>query len=346
MKGNYYGTILLYKDEQAPTGCLLCHLPGAHGTFRQLPGAEIRRTGTKRRIFPAAFGPSGDLLGRGISLPVLSGLGQYHFFAGVYFEKGKIKEHQKALKARVEKLVRPAMKLSEWEKEKYVHDFICENVHYDKLKKSYSHEIIGPLGQGVGVCEGIAKSVKVLCDALGIWCMIAICGNNPEKGIKYRHTWNIVKIGGTYYHLDATFDNTLGKHSFGAKEIRYDYFNLDDKNIFRDHEPLIAPAPACTDGDHFYYKEKKMSFTKTEDVYKRSLQAAKKGKMLTFHWRGGYLTRAVLDELLDLIKKAGAEKGKVARIALNWPQAVLRLEYVEDGQENVTMEEANEGEQE
>ena len=268
------------------------------------------------------------------------------FLPEYIFEKGKIKEHQKALKARVEKLTRPAMKLSEWEKEKYVHDFICENVHYDKLKKSYSHEIIGPLGQGVGVCEGIAKSVKVLCDALGIWCMIAICGNNPEKGIKYRHTWNIVKIGGTYYHLDATFDNTLGKHSFGAKEIRYDYFNLDDKNIFRDHEPLIAPAPACTDGDHFYYKEKKMSFTKTEDVYKRSLQAAKKGKMLTFHWRGGYLTRAVLDELLDLIKKAGAEKGKVARIALNWPQAVLRLEYVEDGQENVTMEEANEGEQE
>ena len=268
------------------------------------------------------------------------------FLPEYIFEKGKIKEHQKALKARVVKLVRPAMKLSEWEKEKYVHDFICENVHYDKLKKSYSHEIIGPLGQGVGVCEGIANSVKVLCDALGIWCMIAICGNNPEKGIKYRHTWNIVKIGGTYYHLDATFDNTLGKHSFGAKEIRYDYFNLDDKNIFRDHEPLIAPAPACTDGDHFYYKEKKMSFTKTEDVYKRSLQAAKKGKMLTFHWRGGYLTRAVLDELLDLIKKAGAEKGKVARIALNWPQAVLRLEYVEDGQENVTMEEANEGEQE
>ena len=268
------------------------------------------------------------------------------FLPEYIFEKGKIKEHQKALKARVEKLVRPAMKLSEWEKEKYVHDFICENVHYDKLKKSYSHEIIGPLGQGVGVCEGIAKSVKVLCDALGIWCMIAICGNNPEKGIKYRHTWNIVKIGGTYYHLDATFDNTLGKHSFGAKEIRYDYFNLDDKNIFRAHEPLIAPAPACTDGDHFYYKEKKMSFTKTEDVYKRSLQAAKKGKMLTFHWRGGYLTRAVLDELLDLIKKAGTEKGKVARIALNWPQAVLRLEYVEDGQENVTMEEANEGEQE
>ena len=61
--------------------------------------------------------------------------------------------------------------------------------------------------------------------------MIALCGNNPEKGIKYRHTWNIVKIGKTYYHLDATFDNSLGKCSQTGEEIRYDYFNLDDRDI-------------------------------------------------------------------------------------------------------------------
>ena len=268
------------------------------------------------------------------------------FIPEYLFEKSKIKEHQKAMTARVDKLVRPSKNLSEWEKEKYVHDFICENVHYDKLKKSYSHEIIGPLGQGVGVCEGIAKSVKVLCDALGIWCMIAVCGNNPEKGIKYRHTWNIVRIGGNYYHLDATFDNTLGNDK---KEIRYDYFNLDDKSIFRDHEPLIAPAPKCEEGDHFYYKEKKLSFTKTEDVYRRALQTAKKGRVFTFHWRGGYLTKAVLEELLELIQKAGKEKQKNARISLNWSQAVLRFDYVEDHGEvepEVVVEEANEGEKE
>lgn len=134
------------------------------------------------------------------------------------FEKAKIKEHQKAMTARVEKITREAKTFSQWDKEKYIHDFLCENVHYDKLKKPYSHEIIGPLGHGVGVCEGIAKSVKVLCDALGIWCMIAVCGNNPEKGIKYRHTWNIVKIDGQYYHLDVTFDNTLGNYE--KKKIR------------------------------------------------------------------------------------------------------------------------------
>ena len=261
------------------------------------------------------------------------------------FEKNKIREHQKAMQSRVEKLARPAAKFTEWEKEKYIHDFICENIRYDKLKKPYSHEIIGPLGQGVGVCEGIAKSVKILCDTLGIWCMIALCGNNPEKGIKYRHTWNIVRINGQYYHLDATFDNSLGTDHHNS-EIRYDYFNLEDKSIFRDHEPLIAPAMKCTDGDHFYYKEKKLSFTKQEDVYKRSLQAAKKGKTLTFHWRGGYLTKEVLRELLDLIEKAGKERQKTALIKLNWPQAVLRVRYTDEAiQPIVTMEEANEGEE-
>lgn len=263
------------------------------------------------------------------------------------FDKNKIRKHQKALGARVDKLVRTAMKFSEWDKEKYVHDFICENIRYDKLKKPYSHEIIGPLGHGVGVCEGIAKSVKVLCDALGVWCIIAICENNPEKGIKYkyRHTWNIVRINGQYYHLDATFDNTLGKNEDGSTSIRYDYFNLDDKNIFRDHEPLIAPAPPCPDGNHFYYREKKLSFTKLEDVYKRALQAAKKGREFTFHWRGGYLTREVLADLVDQIQAAGKTRDKKAIITLNWPQAVLRFHFAEQQAEGkVFIEEVNEGE--
>ena len=257
------------------------------------------------------------------------------------FDKAKVKDHQKAMKARVEKLARPALKLKEREKEQYVHDFICENVRYDKLKKPYSHEIIGPLGQGVGVCEGIAKSVKILCDALGIWCIIAISDNNPEKKIKYRHAWNIVRVDGKYYHLDATFDNTLGRHEL----IRYDYFNLGDEHFFRDHEPVIYRVPACTDESSFYYKEKKLSFTKLEEAEKRAEQAAKKGKVFLFHWRGGYLTREVLKELLEALERAGKKKEKYARVSLNWPQAVLMVKYEDAAPaEQVTVEEANEGE--
>lgn len=252
------------------------------------------------------------------------------------FKKNKIKEHQIAMNARVEKLARVVKDKSDWEKELYIHDFICENVTYDKLKKQYSHEIIGPLGQGVGVCEGIAKAVKILCDKLSIPCIVVISENNPEKNIKYRHAWNVIRINGVWNHLDVTFDNTLGK-----KEVRYDYFNLDDASIFRDHEPLIYNSPVCSDGNHFYYKEKKLSFTKLEDVKKRCQQAIKKGKMLTFHWRGGYFTKAIVEELLEIIAKASREKNCYSQVSINWAQAVIRVKFIkEQGKDSVEIEDA------
>ena len=223
----------------------------------------------------------------------------------------------------------------------FIHDFICGNVRYDKLKKPYSHEITGPLEQGIGVCEGIAKTFKILCDALGIWCVMALSDNNPDKKIKYRHTWNIVRIGGQYYHIDSTFDNTLGK----PDSIRYDYFMLSDKQLFRDHEPVIYRMPACPDGDRFYYKEAGLSLTKTEDVRKKAAQAAKKGKELTFHWRGGYLTRDVLAELLGIIEEEAEKKERHARLSINRPQAVLRISFEKViPAEQIVLEEANEGE--
>jgi hypothetical protein len=240
----------------------------------------------------------------------------------------------------VEKLARVVKDKSDLEKELYIHDFMCENVTYDKLKKQYSHEILGPLGQGVGVCEGIAKSVKILCDQLSIPCIVVISENNPDKRIKYRHAWNVIRIKGVWYHLDATFNNSLGK-----KEVRYDYFNLDDKSIFKDHEPVIYKVPACNDGDHFYYKEKKLSFTKQEDVVKRCQQAIKKGNVLTFHWRGGYLTKAVIEELLHIIAGAANEKSRHSQVSINWLQAVIRVKFIQEQMENsVKMEDAYEEE--
>ncbi len=239
------------------------------------------------------------------------------------FDKKKIKMHQQAMKARVEKLARPAVKMNEMEKLQYVHDFICTGVTYDKLKKQYSHEIIGPLGQGVGVCEGIAKTVKMLCDALGIWCVIAIGEANREREIKYRHAWNIVRIGGTYYHLDATFDNSLSREEI----IRYDYYMLDDTRLFRDHEPLVWAVPSCSDGDSFYYRQKKLSFTKMEDVQKRAAQAVKKGKPLIFHWRGGGLSKDVFHELMKIIEYEAALKGLHSKVSVNVPQAVFYITF-------------------
>lgn len=347
----YYGR--LPKEEQAAYHAIRSGLEALAPSFA-VPRLEIRRLG--ELFFQLRLDRPEIFYATGFRCRACADASHVEFIPEYLFEKGKIREHQKALAARIEKLTRPAQKFTEREKEQYIHDFICENVRYDKLKKPYSHEIIGPLGQGVGVCEGIAKTVKALCDALGLWCIIAVSEANPGKQIKYRHAWNIVKLGKSYYHLDATFDNSLSRAgamdnlpiyggAAGGGPIRGDYLNLDDKRFFRDHEPVIWPVPACTDGDRFYYREKRLSFTKPEEAAGRALQAIRKKRPLVFHWRGGCLTRETLKTLLALLEEAARQKARHAHVRVNWPQAVLYVAFSEaQAGEAWVAEQANEGE--
>ncbi len=74
----------------------------------------------------------------------------------------------------------------------------------------------------------------------------------------------------------------------------------------------------------------------------------KKEKRLPFTGGAG-ISPGGLGELLEQISAAGRERGKSARVSVNWQQAVLRFDYVEAGsapEASVVMEEANEGEKE
>lgn len=257
------------------------------------------------------------------------------------FGKDKIKEHAKALDARIKKLVAKATDLNEMDRELYIHDFLVDNVKYDKLKKEYSHEIIGAFTNGVAVCEGIAKAFKVLCDELNIWCIVALSNNNLEKGIKYRHAWNVVKLGGKYYHIDATFDNTITRDGIN----RYDYVNLSDKQIFRDHESLVYKVPECADSDNNYYRVKKLSWTTLDEVRKRTTQAVKKGKSLVFHWRGGFLNKEIIHAMLAIFEEEANKKEKRPAVSINFSQAIIRVIFADGiGKEAYEIEEVNEGE--
>ena len=252
------------------------------------------------------------------------------------FDKAKIREHRQAILSRIARLARPLQGKTAREKAVAIHDFILENVRYDKLKKSYSHEIIGPLTQGVGVCEGMAKTVKALCDECGVECIVALSHDNPEKGVKYRHAWNVVKVDGKWYHMDATFDNSLQRG-----EKRYDYCLLDDRRLFRDHERLVLPLPACTDGDSFYYRS--LSFTKMEQVESRVRQALRKrAERFIFHWRGGGLNRAVVAEILTAAQAQAAAKGKAVQCALNVAQGVIQLDFTDQPAQDMTVQQPDE----
>ena len=187
------------------------------------------------------------------------------------------------------------------------------------------------------MCEGIAKTVKALCDAVGLPCIVALSEAAPEIGVRYRHTWNVVTVEGQRYHVDATFDNSLQR---GMK--RYDYFNLDDRHIFRDHQKLVLPLPECSGDKGYFYRS--LSFTKTEDVEKRVRQALrKKQEHFVFHWRGGGLNQEILRQLLEKCAGAAAERGKTVGCSLNRTQAVIQLDFSDAPAGEVLVEEPDEG---
>ena len=246
------------------------------------------------------------------------------------YEKSRVREQQRAVDARVTKLLRPVLQTGKEEQEQYIHSFIC-----------HSHEVTGPLTNGVGVCEGMAKTVKLLCDRLGIGCIVALCEADPEHGVKYRHAWNVVQVNGAWYHLDATFDNTLGACGAG----RFDYYNLCDEKIYRDHRASIYPLPACTDASGFYYRKAGLSVTKLEDAQKRMQQALRKKQThCVLHWRGGYLTREVLAQLLQIAQQAAAARHLQAACSVNLPQSVVCVQFGEKMDEKIREETADAGE--
>ena len=116
------------------------------------------------------------------------------------------------------------------ERELLVHDAFCGSVQYAD-DGDQSHSIVGPLLFKRGVCDGISKAVKVVLQETGI--KSHVISGMAQTGISHQnepHAWNIVQMNQDWYHLDVTFDNTLSN-----KSIRYDYFNVCDKELFKDH---------------------------------------------------------------------------------------------------------------
>lgn len=122
--------------------------------------------------------------------------------------------------------------MSEFEREKFMHDFVINNCIYKGTVASLSDgweyfSAYGSIVKGEAVCEGYAKSMQLLLNLSGIECM-TIRGDSEGVG----HMWNVVKIDDEWYHLDSTWDDTTN----GAI---YDFFNIDDEMIKTSH--TISP---------------------------------------------------------------------------------------------------------
>lgn len=117
-----------------------------------------------------------------------------------------------------------------------VHDYLVDTVEYDVNAGKNVYNIYGALVNKKAVCEGYARTYKLILDELGIPCIIA-CGMAKNSSGKIEsHAWNYVQIDGNWYAVDVTWDDPviIGNGNV-TDDIKYRYFLVGSDIFFEDH---------------------------------------------------------------------------------------------------------------
>ncbi len=123
------------------------------------------------------------------------------------FTLDEIKQMKEELKKEAERVVKTLNlnALSEYERVKAVNKYLCDLITYSAGDGPYmpiQHTPYGALINGDCVCEGYAKSAKLLFDMCGIEAYY-VTGDTSGGP----HGWNLVKVEGKYYQLDITWND-------------------------------------------------------------------------------------------------------------------------------------------
>lgn len=165
------------------------------------------------------------------------------------------KEQELCIKANaiISSIISPTM--SDYDKVKAIHDYICNNVAYTNEPNVDSQNAYGALINGYAVCGGYAEAYRLLVNLCDIDCMIILGNANGQY-----HSWNLVKLDNEWYHVDCTWDDIDYNHTFN-----YLYFLIDDTSIATVHnwnrdawvdQEITCKWPVCTStkyiGDYIY----------------------------------------------------------------------------------------------
>ncbi|MCR5656633.1 MAG: InlB B-repeat-containing protein [Butyrivibrio sp.] len=173
---------------------------------------------------------------------------------------------------------------SEFDKELAIHDALIEAVEYnhDAADNNRGHDVAhtayGAFVNNSPVCDGYSKAFKMLLNKAGIECHV-VAGLGGGGG----HAWNIVKIGGDYYEVDATWDDQTSADDSKYKVLLlHDYFNQTtadfESHLFdvpgwvanttkhiRNENYLGYLTPAIANGTEYSYKNVKKVYTVSFD---------------------------------------------------------------------------------
>lgn len=145
------------------------------------------------------------------------------------------------------KIITPEM--SDFKKELAIHDYIVLNTKYDidNYNKNTiphsSYNVQGVLIDGKAVCEGYAKTFKMLLDRVGIESMVI---SSPTMN----HAWNLVLLNGEYYHVDVTWNDPVPDRT---GKVRHMYFNVSDRKMMQgEHKWKLEDYPKATSENYSY----------------------------------------------------------------------------------------------
>lgn len=178
------------------------------------------------------------------------------FTPGYIYTESEISEIQNVMEAgfqEVSSLI-PA-DASDYEKVRIVYTYVIDNTQYQASDDDQS--IAGVFWKKEAVCAGYAGAVQYLLERIGVPCIYV---DGSTQGSTEGHAWNIVKLDGEYYYVDATngdqpdFLNGNAAQLEEHKTIIYDYLcpfpEEYEKKYIRSEELTV---PDCTAKDMNFY---------------------------------------------------------------------------------------------
>lgn len=168
------------------------------------------------------------------------------------------------------------------------------------------------------VCEGYARAVQYLLQKCGIECAEAAGTIQKEDGeTGGGHAWNLLKIDGEYYHLDATWDDSSDTiQSVKKTDFGFDYFCVTTEEILRTRSMELCPIklPECraTRGNYYYHNNFVMEHYSI-DWLKDLAEKAVKNKNSSFIFK--CKTKTVFEQALHRLCDNGEDCYEVLKFA-------------------------------
>lgn len=159
--------------------------------------------------------------------------------------------------------------MDDYDKLKYFHDYLVLNCKND-TESPYGDTVYGALVQKKALCEGYAKAFSYLCNLVDIENTI-VTGTTTVP-----HMWNMVKLGGNWYHVDVTWDNPDDAlHAEYPDVILYQYFMVTDSVIENNHTIWTYPSvpPKANGRNENYFVREGTDISSEEEFFTVSQNA-------------------------------------------------------------------------